>query len=389
MKEINVAGLTCRSIIPMMSALLTLGSIRCDGESPHGQSDASQVCGDGVIQADEVCDGSDLGGRSCSTEGYENGTLRCRSDCRFEHSQCNRCGDGVCRTDLGETAGSCAIDCERAESCSSSVPGLSCIEGRVKYLVDPSGTKQIMTTVLADVDAAADATWLNVVAYDALGLTVDPDALAMGTSEVNPRTGEFLIANLQAPATGVIALAVRLAPGATRTDIVGAMTIVEAAPAVDAMDAAAFVITAEQEQAWTTDIGASTFTDLGCDSGTGLLECGAWIAVTGYRASVDATLTTIDGARILRSGSPAPFSRLFLLDDSREVLVPPGSEAEAYTSDAGLIVFPVYSFGNQSATCVDLEPDSTCESMAFEWEERVGGELPRTITIQLLSPNGY
>lgn len=59
------------------------------------------ICGDGVKNSTEICDcGSDgictndeLGGKSCTTEGYDGGNLTCANDCtRFSFSQC--IGDG-------------------------------------------------------------------------------------------------------------------------------------------------------------------------------------------------------------------------------------------------------------------------------------------------------
>lgn len=45
-------------------------------------------CGDGVIQTGESCDGSNLNGQSCSTQGFFGGTLSCNSNCTFNTSAC-------------------------------------------------------------------------------------------------------------------------------------------------------------------------------------------------------------------------------------------------------------------------------------------------------------
>ncbi len=42
---------------------------------------APDVCGDEVVSGDEVCDGSDLGGRDCALQGFDDGTLSCLADC--------------------------------------------------------------------------------------------------------------------------------------------------------------------------------------------------------------------------------------------------------------------------------------------------------------------
>jgi hypothetical protein len=47
------------------------------------------VCGNDVIEGDEVCDGSDLGGETCQSQGFDGGTLACNGDCQgFDTSGC-------------------------------------------------------------------------------------------------------------------------------------------------------------------------------------------------------------------------------------------------------------------------------------------------------------
>lgn len=48
------------------------------------------TCGNGVIDQGEVCDGSNLGGQTCQSLGYQGGTLQCSYDCKsFNTSQCD------------------------------------------------------------------------------------------------------------------------------------------------------------------------------------------------------------------------------------------------------------------------------------------------------------
>lgn len=47
------------------------------------------VCGDGIIATGEQCDGSALGGASCVSRGFSNGTLSCSSSCEFNTSSCS------------------------------------------------------------------------------------------------------------------------------------------------------------------------------------------------------------------------------------------------------------------------------------------------------------
>jgi len=95
-----------------------------DGDPTTGDA----VCGDGVKQGDEECDGNDLGGLNCTDFGYQDGTLVCAMDCTLFTNACSTCGDdqlaateacdgtnfgGLTCTDLGYAGGtlSCSPDC--------------------------------------------------------------------------------------------------------------------------------------------------------------------------------------------------------------------------------------------------------------------------------------
>jgi hypothetical protein len=56
----------------------------------------AQVCGNNVVEGTEVCDGTDLAGESCSTQGFDGGLLDCNSGCSgYDTSACftNTCLD--------------------------------------------------------------------------------------------------------------------------------------------------------------------------------------------------------------------------------------------------------------------------------------------------------
>jgi HEAT repeat protein len=85
-------------------------------------------CGNGVIDGTEECDGSAFGGATCSSEGFDGGTLTCTPSCLIETASCTDCGDGVREgseqcdgADLG--GASCG-----AQGCTTGAPtcGLDC-----------------------------------------------------------------------------------------------------------------------------------------------------------------------------------------------------------------------------------------------------------------------
>jgi len=58
--------------------------------------DTRACCGDGVKGGAEVCDGADVGGKTCATlgVGFISGTLGCKSDCSgYDTSGCSECAD--------------------------------------------------------------------------------------------------------------------------------------------------------------------------------------------------------------------------------------------------------------------------------------------------------
>ena len=56
---------------------------------------APAKCGDGKINdTGEQCDKTELGGKSCTSQGYAGGTLTCSTSCKLDASACFKCGDG-------------------------------------------------------------------------------------------------------------------------------------------------------------------------------------------------------------------------------------------------------------------------------------------------------
>jgi len=58
------------------------------------------VCGNNILEYGETCDGSDLNGESCLSQGFDAGTLNCLNDCSgFDTNSCvnypKQCADGL------------------------------------------------------------------------------------------------------------------------------------------------------------------------------------------------------------------------------------------------------------------------------------------------------
>jgi cysteine-rich repeat protein len=98
----------------------------------RGPSEAcGPLCGNGLREAPEQCDGAALGGQTCATLGQGTGTLACKADCTFDTSGCqlpNLCGNGA--LDPGE---SCDDGDQASGDCCSSTcqaeTGNACSDG--------------------------------------------------------------------------------------------------------------------------------------------------------------------------------------------------------------------------------------------------------------------
>jgi hypothetical protein len=73
-----------------------------DDTSEADASDSTDMpdpCGNGMIDNGEDCDGVDLGGADCVSQGFDQGMLACNDDCTFDVSACETieefCGDGI------------------------------------------------------------------------------------------------------------------------------------------------------------------------------------------------------------------------------------------------------------------------------------------------------
>ena len=67
-----------------------------------------------------MCDGSDLGGETCTRQGFDGGVLACNATCDgFDTSTCSLCGNTVCELFEGvggEDCITCSLDCNGAQS---------------------------------------------------------------------------------------------------------------------------------------------------------------------------------------------------------------------------------------------------------------------------------
>lgn len=130
-----------------------------EGGSGSGEEGGGgSACGNGEVDQDEECDGSDFDGRDCGDFGFVTGELSCTPNCKLDATAClnQLCGNGVVEgdedcdgtelggvecSDLGFSVGlpvcgdDCVFDtsgCDEGKSCGLLSPcgnNLSCVSG--------------------------------------------------------------------------------------------------------------------------------------------------------------------------------------------------------------------------------------------------------------------
>ena len=78
----DLGGETCTSLG------FSSGTLGCSACQFDTSGCAQSLCGNGVVNAPEQCDGADLNGASCASLGYSSGTLSCTAGCGFETAAC-------------------------------------------------------------------------------------------------------------------------------------------------------------------------------------------------------------------------------------------------------------------------------------------------------------
>jgi len=123
-------------------------------ETCPADCESDPVCGNGIMESGEGCDGNDFNGRTCAFYNYDSGSLDCRSTCTIDAAGCYNssnpencsngadddgdgfidcddvacwgdyschCGNDVCESAYNETVSTCPADCDDIETCGNGV----------------------------------------------------------------------------------------------------------------------------------------------------------------------------------------------------------------------------------------------------------------------------
>ena len=148
----DLDGETC------MSQGFDRGTLGCTATCRFDKSMCESTCGNDSIDTGEDCDGTDLNAGTCASEGFASGTLGCNGDCSYNTTGCTRCGNGA--VDMGEGCDGAAFG------------GATCAS-----LGFTSGTLACTATCSVDTAGCSDANCGNAILDDG----EDCDGTAFGT----------------------------------------------------------------------------------------------------------------------------------------------------------------------------------------------------------------
>lgn len=340
-----------------------LGQVRVDGECTDLVGDASAICGAGTYYNahDDSCyaDPAEICGPGTEVEfvldddGLPTTSFICRGTGNIvEPPECPEAQPG----------------------------GPICINGVIRYLMDPDDPTKFMET-----PAVFDHPTVTVRVYDPLQYATNPNVAPLGENTVVvPGDGTFKVENIPVPTAGFVAVVVDDDESTGADDFSFTGYAYSGAAGVNLLKVDAFAVSQAQNQAWSDTIGQSTLTSAGCAAGDTLMDCATWIGVFGYR-DADGNLVTIEGAVPTKFPGPQPIAgeRVFFLNDDYASFTPgPGA-----TTSTGVAFYVTASLGSYAGECAAGSP---CESEGYSWPAAgtTGGSAPGALFVQLMEPQG-
>lgn len=144
----DLQGATCQSL----GYYLPTGALGCRSDCTFELSGCGGAfCGNGLADGPEECEGSQLKGATCQSQGHYPGTLACAEDCRFDFSGCGgTCGDGVVQELHGETCdpGAFEATCRELGAWHGEVTCSAC-------LLDQAGCRRAQQVAVGDTHACS------------------------------------------------------------------------------------------------------------------------------------------------------------------------------------------------------------------------------------------
>ncbi len=343
-------------------------------------------CGEGTVELNGVCVPINFpdttgGPHLCSPGSHWNAEL---AQCFVDPSAvCGR-GTEVQWNDEGTEFTCISTGEPELPECPPST-GPICINGRLRYLVDPNDETKFLTSEVRDPAILAD---LEIIFYDPLEYAaVGASAVPLGTADIDMESGAFIGTNISVPAQGYVGLVVRdkgWVPGADPVQFPFTGYAYRASPNVNIENSFGVVLTKTQLQTMQDDLPAG-FIQNACAQGD-IYNCGTWVGIYRERTS----RIPVNGVvPYWGTNFRIPAARMAFLDkdgNGRYNTLTPGTQ-RAYTSDTGVVMYFGAELTNYFGLC-SFELDES-ESLCLQWEMEYvkslqGGSAQKTLFVQYL-----
>lgn len=113
----TLGGKTCTSL-GFTGGTLACSST-CQVNTASCTKPTTSVCGNRTLESGEQCESGTLNGQSCTALGFTGGTLGCTSSCQFNTSACTKIQEDVCGNRVLESGEQCEVSTLNGESCQS------------------------------------------------------------------------------------------------------------------------------------------------------------------------------------------------------------------------------------------------------------------------------
>jgi len=259
--------------------------------------------------------------------------------------------------------------------------GPICINGRLRYLIDPADPTKFLTTEVRDPELLSQ---LEIVFYDPLEYAaVGSDAVPLGTADIDPDTGAYIATNISVPSQGYVGLVVRdkgWTPGSDPVLFPFTGYAYKASPNVNIENSFGVIITKQQLEDFSAALPAG-FIDTACSLGD-IYNCGTWIGI--YREKTSGQL--IDGVvPYWGTNFKIPANRMAFLDkdnNGRLSVLTAGTE-RGYTSETGTVLYFGAELTNYFGLCDLNVPDSRCNAWQMEFAKSLqGGSAQKTLFVE-------
>ncbi len=263
--------------------------------------------------------------------------------------------------------------------------GPICINGRLRYLIDPTDPTKFLTTEIRDASLLdqLEIAFYDPLEYAAVGSSAEP----LGTATIDPVSGAFIATNISVPAQGYVGLVVRdkgWLPGSDAVQFPFTGYAYKATPNVNMEGSFGVVITKDQIDQFHAALPVG-FIEAACTAGD-MYNCGTWIGI--YREKVSQQL--VNGVTpYYGTNVKIPANKMVFLDKDQtggHTILTPGTE-RGYTSDTGTVLYfgaeltKYYGLCDQSL----LEADSRCLQWQVEYSSNTqGGSAQKALFVQYL-----